>query len=85
MTNTGNDNERGWRNAKSWLPAWFHEDYVPHEEQAVGAQGLHEYAIKSVNLKTQTVQIQNPWGDHHLDSTLEQYREVFVQFAVGKP
>jgi hypothetical protein len=35
-------------------------------------------------MKFRQMQMQNPWGTHHLDVSFEQYCEVFVELAVGE-
>jgi hypothetical protein len=86
VTNTGSDDGflNQLRTKFPWLPEWLYDNRV-RRQQAVGAYSLHEYAIKSVDVRTRHIQIQNPWGDHHLDISFDDYRTVFVEFAVGNP
>jgi hypothetical protein len=84
VTNTGSDS--GFFNAlrknHPWLPDWLSNPRVLGETE-VGAYALHEYAIKSVNMKARWLEIQNPWGHDDVNLSFDEYRQVFVEFAVG--
>lgn len=50
-----------------------------------GAISLHEYSVKSVDVKAKTISLRNPWGHKDLDNmAVADYKKLFSDFSYVK-